>query len=222
MTKLKVAEIILDFSLYPRIDVDDQNVRYIVGALEAGKVMPPIIIDRKSKRCVDGFHRTRAYTRLHGGDHEVEVIDNEYASEAEMLLDAIRFNASHGRTLSTADRTHCIIRCEELKLEPAIIASELNLTIERYGELRLTRIGKLTGKRQTLIPLKRTIAHMAGRTLTSQQVETNKRLSGMNTLFYVNQLIMLIESDLIDKSSAEVLDGLKRLASLIRAMKAAA
>lgn len=222
LKKIKVAEIVLDFSLYPRIDVDEQHVRYIVGALEAKQEMPPVVVDAKSLRCVDGFHRTRAYLRLYGGDHQVSAEAKHYGSDSEMLLDAIRFNASHGRMITSADRAHCIIQCEKLKLEPVMIASALNMTTEKYTELRVGRIGKVGKSGQRLVALKQTIQHMAGRTLTPQQAETNKHLGGMNPGFYANQLIMLIESDLIDTSNEELMERLKKLASLIRGMKAAA
>lgn len=50
-----------------------------------------------------------------------------------------------------------------------------------------------------VVPLKKTIQHMAGKTLTTGQQKANEKLSGMNQSFYVNQVILLIENGLIDE-----------------------
>jgi len=56
---------------------------------------------------------------------------------------------------------------------------------------------------------------MAGKELTPEQAEANRRLSGMEQLFYVNQLILLIENDLLDRSNEKLLAGLARLRELL-------
>ena len=93
MKKLKAAEIVLDFGLYLRKNFDAANVASIVSAMGAGVEMPAVVIDRASKRCVDGFHRVQAAIQLHGDDAEIQVIEKDYPSEKEMFLDAMRYNA---------------------------------------------------------------------------------------------------------------------------------
>jgi len=74
---------------------------------------------------------------------------------------------------------------------------------------RAARCGKLT------VPLKQTIRHMRGRNLTKEQSAANDKLSGMNQSFYVNQLITLIESKLLDSEDEQLFERLKHLHGLL-------
>lgn len=216
MVKLmKVAEVVLDFGLYPRQQIDSQHVTEMVAAEEAGIAFPPIVIDRKSKRCIDGFHRIRKQIRAHGEDAEIEVVEKTYRSDAAMFLDAVKYNASHGRNLSSFDRAHSILLAAKLSIDDKAIAGALSVTVDRVASLRASKsatVGKLT------IPIKRTIAHKAGQKLTKSQVEANKKLGGMNQLFYVNQLITLIETDLVDLENEDLMTGLEKLQRLLEGL----
>lgn len=218
MSTMKIAELVLDFDLYPRAEIDRQHVGYMVSALSAGAKLPAIIVDKASNRIVDGFHRYRAYQRFLGDDGEISVVLKKYDSEAAMFSDSMKFNAGHGRSLTTFDRTHCILRAETLGLTVEQIAEALSLTVDAIGELRSDRVGKLravSGGSSEPIPLKRTIRHMAGRSLTKEQNEANNKLSGMEQLFYVNQLILIIEAGLLDMENENLMAGLLKLAGLI-------
>lgn len=208
MKSYKLSELVLDFDLYPRGSVDSHHAGEIASAIEAGATMPPIVIDKKSKRITDGFHRWKAYRQLFGVDHQIECVEKDYKNEGEMLLDAMRFNASHGRALTSHDKAHCLIVAKKFKLSDHVVAEALNLTSGRIGTMRSTKIGRIGRKP---VALKRTIRHMAERTLTKPQVTANEKLSGMNQLFYVNQIKILIENDLIDMDNNELLAGLNEL-----------
>ncbi len=220
MAKLAIKELVLDYTIYPRADVDSQHVSYIKEAYEAGVKLPPIIIDKKSKRVTDGFHRVKMYRAKYGDNYKIDCIEKSYKTEQELLLDAIRCNSGHGRTLSRYDRTHCILLAEKLKVPEDELASALCMTIEKIGTLRTGRIGELrVGNTREQIPLKRTIRHMSGRTMTKRQQEANTHLGGMNQGFYVNQLIILIESNLLDLSNDNLIEQLNRLYELMGKMK---
>lgn len=224
MRQRKVSELVLDFAVYPRVSVDTQHIGYMKESLEAGVTMPPVVICAKSLRVVDGFHRVRSYMGLYGAEHMVEVIEKKYRNDAELLADAMRFNAFHGRTLNRFDRVHCVLLAEKYKLTLDQTAAALGMTVETLGELRTVRVAEVMSPAKKLepVPLKRTIQHMAGKTLTPEQMEANRHLSGMNQLFYVNQVISLIENDLLDLKHKELLDRLKHLAELIRKLRMAA
>lgn len=230
MTKLPVGDLVLDFALYPRADVDRQHCSYMAEAIRAGATLPPVIIDKKSKRVTDGFHRVRTYLRVYDPNHKIEVIEKSYRTDAAMFLDAMRYNASHGRMLSTFDRAHCILLGEQFGIEPDQIAGALQITMDAVGKLKADRVGTLrtrtvtsSGQRKgQRIPLKRTIRHMSGTTLTKAQYEANDKLSGMEQLFYVNQLVTLIENDLLDKENEKLFDGLRKLHELLESVLVAA
>lgn len=208
MRTIKAAELVIDFDLYPRNNVDSHNVRTLIDALASGVELPPIIIDKKSKRVADGVHRTRAYLQHYGPDHPVEVIEKNYKNDAELFLDAMRYNGSHGAKLDPCDRTHCVIIGERLGLTIDAIAGALHMPTDKLGGLRESRTataGTLT------VPLKRTFRHMAGRRLTKEQVAANERSSGMNPAFYANQLIDMIEAKMIELDDESLRERLSHL-----------
>ena len=220
MRKVKVCELVEDFDLYPRGDVDDHNVHYLRMALRAGDTLPPIIVEKKTLRIADGFHRKRAYTKEYGEQFEIEVIEKTYRNDGELFLDAARYNARHGHNLSRFDRAKCILRAEQFGISLEQIASALAITSEAAGELRTNRVGQLratvqSGNKPMEIPLKRTIEHKAGMTLTKAQEDANGKLSGMNASFYVNQICILIENDLIDKKNIKLFERLSHLRELL-------
>lgn len=213
MRKLKAAELVLDFDLYPRNNVDSHNVRTIADALATGTEMPPVIICKKSKRVVDGFHRVRAHLQHFGEDAEIQVIEKTYRTEADMFIDAMKYNAGHGAKLDPCDRTHCIIIAERLNIPLESVAGALNMPVEKLGNLKDTRTAKSGGG--LCVPLKRTVMQFAGRRLTKRQEEANKKLTGMNQALYANQLIELIESDMLDMENENLMERLRVLHELL-------
>jgi hypothetical protein len=216
--KIKLSEVVLDFNVYPRADVDSQHVGYLREAEDSGAELPPIVVDSKSKRVVDGFHRVRMWQHKYKEEPNktVPCIFKTYPDESALLLDAIRYNASHGRTLTRYDRTHCILLADDLRIAAEDLAMALSMTVEKIGLLKTERVGTLqTGKTSRPMALKRTIRHMSGRTMSKHQREINDRLGGMNQSFYVNQLIMLIEADLLDWADEQLI---KRLSILFNVL----
>ncbi len=225
MTKIKLAELVFDMTIYPRHDVDAHHVNDIARAIEAGCEMPPIIVEKKTRRIIDGFHRGKAMMKMHEPEHEIEVIEKTYRSERDLFLDAIRYNSSHGKNFDSHDRAHCTIMASHMGIDDKELASVLHVDEEYIGKLRVDRTaftGKLTasaehpGDKQRLqVPIKRTIKHMAGKVLSKGQCDANDRLSGMNQSFYVNQVITLIENKLLDESDEGLFERLKILHGLL-------
>lgn len=218
MRKLKAAELVLDFDLYPRTNVDTKNITDLAAALAAGQTLPPVIIDKKSRRVVDGFHRVRAHLKHFGDGADIEVIEKNYKSDKEMFLEAARCNAAHGAKLDTCDRVHCKIVADNLGLTLDAIAGALHMPAGKLGDLCLGRTATAHGQP---LALKRTVRHKAGQELTKPQTECNAKLSGMNQSFYVNQLIMLIESDLLDTNDEALMERLSVLSRLLESLAVA-
>jgi len=212
MKNYLLSELVLDFDLYPRGSIDNHHVAEIATAVSAGSSMPPIVIEKVSKRIVDGFHRWKAYRRLYGEEHSTKCVEKTYPGDSQLLLDAMRFNASHGRALTQHDKTHCILLAQKLNISSKLVAEVLNLTSENIGKLKTGRIGTIGSQP---LALKQTIRHMSGRKLTKRQALANDKLSGMNQTFYVNQLLTLLETDLIDTANTDLCSGLVRLQEAI-------
>ena len=211
MRKVKAASLVLDFDLYPRNNVDSHNVRGIIDAMEAGQEMPPAIVDKKTRRVADGFHRVRAVLQR-DPEGEIEIIEKEYKNDRELFLDAMRYNSQHGARLDPCDRVHCTLIAERLSIPMDAVAGVLHMPVERLGVLQTRTATVASGLR---VALKRTISHMEGRRLTKVQNDANDKLSGMNQAFYVNQIITLIESNLLDKEDEKLMERLERLDELL-------
>lgn len=213
------SELVEDFDLYPRKDVDSQHVSNLVEALAADVELPAIIADRKSKRITDGFHRRRAWIRQAGNeDALIPVVFKDYKTDGEMFLDAMERNSAHGRRLASFDHVRCAMMAAKLKLKPATIAAALRLTTQKIEDLLSTRTATATlqgSNRTTPVALKRTIRHMAGATMTKEQGEANLKLGGMSPAFYVNQVILLLENKLMPEDDENLNERLMALRKLL-------
>ncbi len=212
MQTVKAAELVLDFDLYPRPQVDGYHVNQIAEAIKLGVEMPPVVYDKKSKRVSDGFHRVRATIKVLGPEADIQAVAKTYKNDAALFEDAMRYNARHGHALTQFDKTRCLIIGERLGLKLTAIADALTVSTEKLGELRARKIA--TGASNGTA-LKTTIQHKAGETLTKPQEEANKKLGGMRQLFYVNQLILLLENDLLDRENGDLMARMTYLKTLL-------
>lgn len=219
--KMKAAELIEDFSLYPRSQVDGAHVAQMVHTLEAGNTLPPIIIDAASRRIVDGFHRKRAVLRAFGDEAEIEVEARKYASEKDMYLDAMMYNSRHGKGITGAEQTGAILKAKALRLSAEAIAASLGITQERVAAIMETKVASIRQGATALgrmIPLKRSVHHLAGTTITDRQAEAMDMFPGQAQSLLIYQLCKLIETNSIDRKNAKVLAGLKTLRDALNEM----
>jgi hypothetical protein len=84
--------------LYPRLKQDDAAIERYRAALDR---LPPIVVARDGV-LVDGFHRWQAHLAEGSASLEVENLGN--LTDAEILKESVRRNASHGRQLDTRDK----------------------------------------------------------------------------------------------------------------------
>jgi len=208
MPRVKTATLLLDFNLYPRHKINPYNVKEIANAIESGANIPSIIVDRNSKRVIDGFHRVRAYEKLFKESATIEVEWRQYATEAEMFLDAIVSNASHGDKLSKYDRVRCQQIAEQFKIEPDVLAPALSCTVEVLEEIKITKEANYKG---LPIPLKATVRHLAGKNISDKQFNGIKKAGGHPIVFYVNQVLNALEKDLVDWLDHRHTDSLLKL-----------
>lgn len=216
LTTVKTEKLVMDFNLYPRTKVESVNVSMLGDAFDAGVEIPPILVDKKSLRVVDGFHRLTLYKKRKL--EEIKVDLKSYKSDQEIFLDAMSLNAHHGRSLSLFDKARCIQHAKELGIDNEHLSVVLCLTKDRITELETDRFAsvKVAGKSGGQpIAIKRTIMHMQGERLTEAQANIIPKLGGMQPAFYANQLIMLIENDLLDRSNEHLMEVLKHLHDLL-------
>jgi len=210
MASVKLSDLILDYNVYPRNDISSVHVTSLCDALEIGDPVPPITVCGKTKRISDGFHRFKAHERL--GREMIEVVWRDYKNDAELFKDAVRMNVSHGRAFDPYDRKRAVLRLKDFGLTPRDISDVVRLPMHRV-EIVIGGFGK--GFRSQSIVLKSGLASTLKQqhTLTQKQEKTNERWSGSQPAFHVNQLVLLLEAEIVPKTSAFVA-GMDRLCEL--------
>ncbi|MEV6927334.1 ParB/RepB/Spo0J family partition protein [Dactylosporangium sp. NPDC051485] len=110
-----VADAVDGIERLPVVDLDDGDSPRVNGIDErhaellaaSGAALPPIVVDRRTRRIVDGHHRLRAAV-LRGQDHiDARLID---APPDLLFMLAVRANITHGLPLSYADRRAAAVR----------------------------------------------------------------------------------------------------------------
>ena len=104
----------------PRLDGEDKA--HIAWLAETEASLPPILVDRRTMRVIDGMHRLLAAS-MRGR----EAIDVEFfeGTSADAFLRAVKANVTHGLPLSQADRRAAAIR---------IVASHPHMSDRSIGE----------------------------------------------------------------------------------------
>lgn len=207
--KVKAAELVLDFNLYPRHHLDESNVSSIKAALAIGEVVPPVLADRKSKRVTDGFHRITAVLRR-DEDATIIVKWKDYASEQEMVLDAIALNARHGTKLTPYDRVRCVELADRLSIDMALVAGALALDVGAVDKMRTQRMAFTPSG--GIKPIKRDVRHLAGQALTEKQWEANGKSQGWPLHWHVEQILNALDGDIVDWSDERNEEALSKLA----------
>lgn len=212
VSNVKAAILVFDFTIYPRHKVDEYHVKEMCESLRAGKTLPPIIVEKKTNRVIDGFHRTEAYRRVYGLDVKIPAFIKEWPDEASMMLEAVGSNSSHGRALTPQDRVRCIALLEARGLEPEQMAEALCMTPDKIADMKATRIAQYD---MEPVILKRTAAHLAGQDLSKNEMEYNLKAGGLNQTFYVNQVIAMVEKDTVNWENTTLVSALRKLSELL-------
>jgi len=205
------ASLVEDFGFYPRNHVDDTHVNDLARALAAGDTLPPLIVDRASRRIVDGFHRRRAYLKAFGDKAKVPVVYHAYTSDTELLTDAVRLNASHGRKLDRHDQTRIVLLCRTLQVPDQTIAVMLHVPEPVVQQLSIRILQAPSGP----IPSKRGLEHMRGQRITIDQQNAIAKVRSGEVGRLCEELSSLVSHDLVDWDNTTVVDQLRALAQLI-------
>lgn len=89
----------------PRLNGEDKA--HIARLAETETPLPPILVDRRTMRVIDGMHRLMAASLQ--GQEVIDVIFFD-GSDADVFLRAVQENVAHGLPLSQADRRAAAVR----------------------------------------------------------------------------------------------------------------
>lgn len=187
----RLSELEEDPDIYPRGNVSNMHVADLLYALEAGATLPPPVVDTKSRKIVDGFHRVRALRRWHGTDEaEITVDFQDYADDVAMLLESARLNARHGLPLQRLDQTHVAIKARKFGAADDEIASALGVTPERLVRIEI----KVAKSEHGLVPVKYGARHLAGTFINPAQVDALRRMRGGTARSKAAELLSLLRT----------------------------
>lgn len=209
-TKVKAIELVFDWNLWPRHKtevLDQTNIRQLREALRVGVRLPPIVVNAKDLRIVDGFHRTRAVLDMYGDEGEIDAELRHYENDNQMYLEAAALN-NHGLKLSPKDRAHFILTAKKRKIPPEAIAVALGMDVKSMKEFIEKRSAK-TSAGET-IPLPAGALNLAGKTLTEAQEHYARTANGCMPEMYANMLYNALCADalLLDAKTVKVLQRL--------------
>lgn len=127
MTKINISQIVFCKELYPRNELDNENVNSYRDAIDK---LPPITLS-KDNILIDGYHRLTAH-RLEGfTEIEAEILD--ITDEKDILLEAIRRNTTHGKQLTKKEKHHWAKKMFQQGFDKPVIAKELSVSDKSVG-----------------------------------------------------------------------------------------
>lgn len=223
LVRVALAELIEDSGIYIRHSVDSSNVARLERSARAGMPIPPIVIEKKSKRIVDGWHRSRMWRRVLGDDGVIEVEAREYDSEQDLFLDVTKLNSSHGRQLDRIDQQRAALMARALGATDGQIALALHVEVAEVKKLQVKFVvvppssGSLPGSipgdtpGTYVQPLKLAVRHFQGQQFTDEQALAHKSLLGVPFLNQVNSLLGAVREGLIPADNEPLREALTAL-----------
>lgn len=219
MSKLQISSIVIDESLYPRNGINEMHLHRLVAAINTGAQLPPVIVEAKTRRLVDGRHRYEAAKKLKW--KTIEAIEKTYKNEADLFADAVRLNIAHGAPLDQYTVRSAIIRLQTYGYSKQAISEVVRLP---PADLEKIERGFATDTAGKPIALKGGLSHLAGHALDEQQKQINRRYSGPKAVFFVRQIAGLLANDMHPQTEtfAREMDDLCKLWNTIRSKQTAA
>ena len=175
---IKLSDIVIDPTIQVR-SVESHTVSTYAAAMRAGDIFPALVVEKKTNRLVSGNHRFYAYKIVYGPDYEAKCEAKEYADEAEIIRDAAKDNARHGRPLDTFDKKRIFSRLTACGDSADGISRLLGVPVaklRKWGEMTVTVVGKEGRKTvRRPEPVKHGLEHLAGWEITEEAYKAHER-----------------------------------------------
>lgn len=139
---LKIAGLVCDEKLYPRIKLGWLTAYQYSQAMKGGSEFPPVAVGSFEGKLyvVDGWHRIEAKKLLK--EEYIQAIVKQYESLKDMFIDAVKLNATHGRPLSVQEKVRIVVELEKYGLERDEIGGIVKVPVdklERFFERAVIR-----------------------------------------------------------------------------------
>ena len=198
--QIAVADLVFDENLYPRQHVDTMHVTSLFRAMEGGSKLPPIVVCRSTKKIIDGVHRYHVALRAEAKTIAAELRD--YQNDAERFKDAVLLNSAQGLRLRETDAVRVITLGESLGLKELDLAGMLRTSVTHLRALKpryatVDRAFAEGGGKLQKIPLKSSVRHLAGETISAEQADAMRSAPGSSYMLAVRQLTGAVQYDLL-------------------------
>jgi ParB-like chromosome segregation protein Spo0J len=203
LKKVAITELVEDYHLYPRSEVDGAAVEEFREALRAGAKFPPIRVCSKTLRIIDGFHRKTAYERERA-THVLCSLE-EVEDDRDLFRRAAQANAHHGRRYSVDDYATAVRLAKRLGLTREQISADLFLPLDRVEKLERISAGR--GHE----PPKRNIPSSGAK--SSRLVE--KSMDTISQLTWATSLLRCIREGHVNEKSEELRTHLEELSEVL-------
>jgi len=122
MEKIKIKDLVLDKSIWPRKELDGEVVERYEDCINE---LPSIVVEKKSKKVIDGWHRIEAFKR-----QEKEEIPYvlESCDDHLLLAKAYNLNSKHGLPVHNSTRDEIIGKLHKQGLIQQQIARQMGLS----------------------------------------------------------------------------------------------
>lgn len=104
---ISIESVVFDEKIYPRKELNLDEVDRLAELLADGVDLPPIDINQ-DKKLLDGRHRLMAHRK--NGRKEIRTVFHVTENEYEAFVIACQKNSDHGRQLTKDERRDCVLR----------------------------------------------------------------------------------------------------------------
>jgi hypothetical protein len=208
-TALPIIEVVYDPSLQQRaVQVEPVHLKRLLDALETGAMFPAIIIDKASRRIVDGIHRYHAikkyaekYPEKFNGEVTILCEEREFFSDDEMFKFVLAANSAHGMPWAPIDKQRITLEAQRRGISLPEVSELIRMPLPQLEKVSATAIVRpATDGELRKEPLKNTLPKTvreawAGKVLTTEQQDVNNKFGGMRLNYYIENLTLYLKAD---------------------------
>jgi len=228
---VNISDIEFDEDLYPRTRPNWLTIVDYKESMTTGAAFPPIVLATyKGKLClVDGKHRLEANKQL--GKKKISAIIYTGWSRQKIFQEAVKFNISHGLSLSPFEKRRIAKKLLEMRMKKQDVSKLIQVSMDKFDYFigsRMTNavtgsdVGEsdienayATGE----IIVKSSLKHLAGGTVQGDINKIQRNYFARSQEELLKQLISLLETKTIDTEDEHTMKLLARVKTLLRKYK---
>lgn len=208
---INLQNVLIDENLYPRNQVYWKHTQQLMGAINTGAILPPIVVGRRDDRYViiDGRHRYKAHLNLK--KKKIGAIAT-HLKEDKWFAEAVRLNTAHGHGLSWQEKISASMILQRADYQPEEIASIVHIPLERLLQAIKTQGAWVSPTDIKPVVAKAPLAKEAKRkgrewfetAAAAGLEEEQKILSGASFERLTEELLVLLGDDHLDPNDENV------------------